>query len=156
MFEAGEFLAGVSMSKRADALRVTADCFEEMIRHAITVAPEECCGLLAGDGYVAWRLFPLENELHSPVAYSASPRSLIEAFREMRRCGLELMAIYHSHPTSPAEPSQTDLSANYYGDLPRPIISLTTDPPTVRCFVLGERSWLEIPIELVRGGPTPG
>lgn len=130
-------------------LRIARSCYEAMIRHAREAAPEECCGLLAGDGHVATSTYPLENELHSPVAYSASAKSLIRAFRQIRESGQTLMAIYHSHPTSPAVPSRTDLAQNYYGELPRPIISLITTPPTLRCFVLGEDSWTEIPIEVV-------
>lgn len=130
-------------------LRLTRRCLDRMLAHAREAAPEECCGLLAGDGVVATVIYPLENELHSPVAYSAAPSSLVRAFRDMRERGLTLMAIYHSHPTSPAVPSRTDLAQNYYGELPRPIISLITDPPTVRCFVMGPDDWAEIPLEVV-------
>ena len=70
------------------------------------------------------------------MAYQADARDLFAAFREMRERELELIAIYHSHPTSPARPSRVDLAENYYGDVPRIIISLAGSSPVVKAFRL--------------------
>jgi proteasome lid subunit RPN8/RPN11 len=126
-------------------LEIAADVFDEMIAHARREAPVECCGLLAGKGGTATVCYPLLNELASPVAYRAEVHSLFDAFRDLRRRELELLAIYHSHPTSPAQPSRVDLAENHYGDVPRIIISLAAGPPVVKMFRLLADRFEELP-----------
>ena len=127
-------------------LQLPAAIFDAMVEHARVARPAECCGLLAGRGAVVSERFELRNELVSPVAYQADPRDLFAAFRELRERGLELLAIYHSHPTSSARPSRTDLEQNYYGDVPRIIISLADDPPVVKGFRLFQDHFEELPV----------
>lgn len=128
-------------------LEIPADIFDEMIEHARSEAPAECCGLLTGREGTVTRCFRLRNELASPVAYQADARDLFTAFREMRAIGLELVAIYHSHPASPARPSRVDLAENYYGDVPRIIVSLAGGSAVVKAFRLGSDRFAEIPCE---------
>ncbi|HWG85123.1 MAG TPA: Mov34/MPN/PAD-1 family protein, partial [Deinococcales bacterium] len=42
--------------------------------------------------------------------YSTEPAGLVRALMNARQRGLELVAIYHSHPRGPATPSATDLA----------------------------------------------
>ena len=44
-----------------------------------------------------------------------------------------------------AIPSRTDLETNYYGDLPRIIVSLLEEPPDVRAWRLEPNSYAELP-----------
>ena len=117
-------------------LDIPADIFDAMLEHARIEAPAECCGVLTGRADSISRCIRLRNELASPVAYQADARDLFAAFREMRESELELLAIYHSHPTSPARPSRVDLAENYYGDIPRIIISLAGSSPVAKAFRL--------------------
>src|SRR5262245_15006664 len=82
--------------------------YQEMVAQARSELPNECCGLLAGNivsrgrrrvGQVV-RCYALVNAAASPVEYLSEPRSMFQAVRDMERRGLELLAIYHSHPTS--------------------------------------------------------
>ena len=128
-------------------LEIPANIFDAMLEHARTEAPAECCGLLAGRADAVTRCFRLRNELASPIAYQADARDLFTAFREMRESDLELLAIYHSHPTSPARPSRVDLAENFYGDIPRIIISLACGSPVVKAFRLFPDRFEEVPCE---------
>jgi proteasome lid subunit RPN8/RPN11 len=125
-------------------LQIPAELFQRMIAHAQQEFPLECCGLLAGTGDTASRLFSMRNELSSPFAYSADPRDLLSAHREMRAGGIGIVAIYHSHPHTEAKPSRRDLAENFYGDVPRIIVSLAGAAPVVKCFVLCEDRFEEI------------
>jgi proteasome lid subunit RPN8/RPN11 len=130
-------------------LHIPTGLFHEMIAHARQVMPAECCGLLAGpQPAAASRLFRLQNELNSPTAYSADPRDLFAAHRDMRQHQLDIVAIYHSHPTSEARPSRHDLSLNYYGRVPRIIISLVHPTPVVKAFLLFDDRFEEIECRL--------
>jgi proteasome lid subunit RPN8/RPN11 len=112
-----------------------------MLWHARAEAPRECCGLLAGviraDGTGEARLrYPLLNALASPVEFESEPVSLFSAWNDIRRQRLDVLAIYHSHPTSEPVPSRTDLARNWSPDVVNLILGLTTIPPTVRAWWL--------------------
>ena len=115
-----------------------------MVDHARVLAPAECCGLLAGHGQRAQCRYPMRNALASPTRYLADAGDLCAAFRQIRTSRLDLVAIYHSHPSSPAVPSRVDLEQNYYGPVPRIIISLTQEPPMVKAFRLFEDHFQEL------------
>lgn len=109
---------------------------DAMVAQALAEKPNECCGLLAGRevegvGRVE-AVYPLVNGLASPVEYESEPHSMFLACRDMTRQGLDILAVYHSHPTSAPIPSKKDLARNYSEDAVSLIVSLTTDPPTVR------------------------
>jgi proteasome lid subunit RPN8/RPN11 len=91
---------------------------EGMFAHARACAPEECCGLLGGEGDRASNVYPLRNVAPRPeVAYEAAPEELFEAQRSMRARGEKLVGVYHSHPRSgDPEPSRTDVRLAFYPD----------------------------------------
>src|SRR5438876_555670 len=103
MLESGK---GVS-SSTPFRLQLPLRLFDEMVAHAQSVLPNECCGFLAGLvapgqpplGQVVER-YALPNAAASPRRYSAETGSLFQAHRDMHARGLELLAVYHSHPTS--------------------------------------------------------
>ena len=120
-----------------------------MVSRARGVWPEEGCGLVGGRDGRAVLLYPVENVRHSPVAVEMEPLQQIRAMLAMEAEGLELIAIYHSHPDSPARPSATDVANAYYPDTVQLIISLADRArPSVRAFtiidgVVAEVEWEE-------------
>ena len=126
-------------------LEIPSRIYEQIVAQAEREAPLECCGLLAGRGDRAEACYPVANALASRVAYEGDARETVRAFREMRERGLELVAIYHSHPTSAAVPSRVDLVRNYYGDVVRLIVSLAGGPAETKAYVLSEEGYREVP-----------
>lgn len=128
---------------------------EEVIEHARTEAPLECCGLLAGhvrdgDG-VATTRYPITNAARSATEYATEPRDMLRAFRDMRERGTELLAIYHSHPTSEPVPSRRDLAHNTYGEsVVHIIVSLAPSEPPVRAWWLGESAFREAELHVTQ------
>ena len=115
-----------------------------MIAQAVAENPLECCGLLAGkidpSGTFAeaTRRYPLVNTLASSVEFLSGPE-IFAATRDMRLHGIEIIAIYHSHPTSPPIPSRKDLERNFYGSTAMHlIISLAGSVPEMRGWWLFE------------------
>ncbi len=114
-----------------------------MVAHALAERPNECCGLLAGRvedgpprvGRVVER-FPLVNAAGSPVEFVSEPASMFAAVRAMHAAGLDILAVYHSHPTSAAVPSRTDRERNYSPDVATAIVSLHGPEPDVRVWWL--------------------
>ena len=116
-------------------LSIPKEFYDAMIGQAQAEHPNECCGLLAGkDGRVK-QIYKMTNTQHSPVNYLMDPREQFAAFKEMRRKGLELLAIYHSHPHTQAYPSKTDVRLAYYPDAAYIILSLQDRKnPTVHAY----------------------
>jgi proteasome lid subunit RPN8/RPN11 len=123
-------------------LVIPADVWGEILAQAQAEQPNECCGLLAGRrtaglGEVL-RRYPLPNAADSPVLYEAESRAHFDAHRDMRQESFDVLAVYHSHPTSAPVPSATDHDSWAHGpEVVCLIVSLTTSPPTVRGW------WLE-------------
>jgi [CysO sulfur-carrier protein]-S-L-cysteine hydrolase len=129
-------------------LAIPGPLLEEVIAHAREPAPLECCGLLAGrieNGIgLATARFAITNDLHSPTRYATNPRDLFDAFRAMRKDNLELLAIYHSHPTSDPVPSRRDVEENTYGQsVVHLIVGLAGEKPAVRAWWLTESGYRE-------------
>ena len=123
--------------------------FEELLEEARRVLPNECCGLLAGRGRTVMRLFRATNALASPAAYEIRPRELFALFRRLRAEELDLVGIYHSHPTGENFPSVRDLERAYYPETAYVIISPRADATRpVRAFLLGEKAAVELPVEV--------
>src|SRR5262245_49369171 len=105
--------------------------YRDMVAHAVEERPHECCGLLAGrvvDGIGrAARIYRLVNALESPVEYESEPRSMLAAMRDMIAAGLDVVAVYHSHPTSRPIPSAKDRERNYSEDVVNLIVGLMSE-----------------------------
>lgn len=80
--------------------------------------PRECCGILLGDGKAIDGLRPAANVHPQPEThFEIDPQTLIDAHRAERQGGPQVMGYYHSHPTSAAEPSDTDRASAAHDDL---------------------------------------
>lgn len=79
--------------------------------------PNECCGFLAGlkhkDDIFILERKPLRNIDNSPEHFSMDPKEQFEKVKEIRNENLILLGNYHSHPESPARPSEEDKRLAY-------------------------------------------
>jgi len=107
-------------------MRIERTHWDALIAHAEDEAPNECCGYVRGHDGVVEELFRAENSRRSPYGYELDSKSLLAA-NELDDDGHEV-AIYHSHPRSAAEPSQTDINLAHYPDWTYLIVSLADDP----------------------------
>jgi len=119
--------------RRLEPVKMTRHQWQELVDHAREDAPNECCGWVRGrDGSVV-EVHRSENERASPYGYSLDPKSLLAAFNAAEDA--DEVGIYHSHPRSPAEPSQTDINLAEYPEYTYLIVSLADDEaPEVRAW----------------------
>jgi proteasome lid subunit RPN8/RPN11 len=74
----------------------------------------------------------------------------LRAMLEIDDQGWELSAIYHSHPRTPAYPSQTDIALAFFPDATYVIVSLARrNQPTTRAFRIVDGTVTEEPVESV-------
>lgn len=128
------------------SFQLTRTQFNEIIAHARTAAPQECCGLIGGSsGGRARTIYPARNISADPlVSYEAAPEDLFSAQRAMRDRDEHLVAIYHSHPrSSDPLPSATDVRLAYYPAAVYLIVGLGGLEPCIRAFRISETegSW---------------
>lgn len=120
--------------------------YQAMLAHAQAELPNECVGFLAGtaDGVVTAH-FPLVNRLADPRRFESEGRSQLAAEKRCRELGLRILAVYHSHPTSPPTPSRTDTDPEENLWVGQPvmslIISLAGAEPEVRAWWLQPHSY---------------
>ncbi|VAW75183.1 hypothetical protein MNBD_GAMMA15-1966 [hydrothermal vent metagenome] len=88
---------------------------------------KEICGLVSQRNDQTLHCIPVTNVAEHPERlFTMDPAQQIEAMRHMREQGEALFAIYHSHPTGPAEPSSTDIELAGYPEVLQLIVSLNT------------------------------
>jgi len=109
--------------------------------------PAECCGLLIGRADRVVKSVRAKNLDESPNRFLIDPRDHIEALRQARSRGLDVVGFYHSHPHSEAHPSPSDVAEAFDSDHVHLIVSLRDDRPETRAFRFGREGFAELAIE---------
>lgn len=76
------------------------------------LSPNESCAILFGktenDKLVVQEIYIADNKEESPVNFTISNEQLIQGYQEAEKKNLEVIGIFHSHPSSEPYPSETD------------------------------------------------
>jgi len=90
---------------------------DQIVAHARRDHPDECCGVIAGTGGVATRLFEMTNAERSPTGFVFDSAEWLRVYRDVDDADEDLLVVYHSHTMTEAYPSRTDMrwSANTPG-----------------------------------------
>ena len=86
----------------------------KMIEYVDRHTPLEACGLLAGKDSRVEKVFEVKNQDQSPLRYVMDPIEQLNAFEWIDSNGLELLGIFHSHPSGPETVSPTDIAEAAY------------------------------------------
>lgn len=117
-------------------MRISQAHWDELVAHAREEEPNECCGYMRlTDGTVA-QVTRAENIYHAPTRFELDAKSVLAA-NELDDEG-HGVAVYHSHPRSPAEPSQTDINVAQYPHWTYLIVSLAQAEAQVRAWRIAE------------------
>ncbi len=116
-------------------LTIPQPILDELVAHARELDPYECCGFLAGTGKEVRKVYRIKNivslegatqaasfdeaklqhlsrlspEERAEIAFIMDAQEMFHAVKDMRKNGLALQVVYHSHPHDPARPSVTDI-----------------------------------------------
>ena len=97
-------------------ISISEQLLSEIREHGVRDYPYECCGLLLGrfakDGKSVSETYPISNAREESAKrnrFLIEPAELMRGERYAREKDLEVVGFYHSHPDSPAVPSQYDL-----------------------------------------------
>lgn len=129
-------------------IRLTRSHVQQMVDHATQNLPEEACGLIGGVAGEARLVIPVTNSLHSAVRFRMEPHEQLRAFQRFETEGLELLAIYHSHPAGPPTPSETDRTEFSYPGVAYIILSGTPSGWQCNAFQLDNEKITSCIIEM--------
>jgi proteasome lid subunit RPN8/RPN11 len=131
-------------------LEIHQDLMNRIIEHARQEYPLESCGILAGKKGRISKFYPMGNTEKSSSCYLMEPEEQARVFQEIEKEGLELSAVYHSHPRTSAFPSQRDVDYAFYPDSLILIISLMEKKvPRIGAFQIEEGKIEEKAIKVI-------
>jgi len=97
-------------------IRIGKEQLAQIREHGVRDYPYECCGLLLGryegERKIVDETYPISNAREESAKrnrFLITPDELLRGERYARGRNLEVVGFYHSHPDSPAVPSQYDL-----------------------------------------------
>ncbi len=130
-------------------LKIPNNIFEQMVAQAEKTAPVEACGILAGRNGLTEKLYEMTNADNSPTHFTMIPEEQFAATKELRREDIETLAVYHSHPTSQAKPSQEDIKLAVMPRATYVILSLAQEKPYAKAFKIEQGAVTEVPVTIV-------
>jgi len=131
-------------------IRVPHSINQQMIAHAQEGFPLEVCGILGGVGSEVSVSYPMTNTDASNEHFMMEPKEQFSVVKDLRAKGLTMLAIYHSHPESPARPSEEDIRLALTPGVSYLIISLADQQqPVVKSFTIDQGKVTAEEIELI-------
>ncbi len=126
-------------------MRIPQDLVDELVDHARSEAPNECCGIVVVRDGAAESVHRARNIHASPLKFEIDHADQIRFYREFG----DFTCIYHSHTRTEPFPSQTDI--NFARDWPGVewlIVGLARDEPELRSFLIEDEAVREVPLEV--------
>jgi len=92
-------------------LTIPRDIHDAIVAHARADHPDEACGIVAGPegSDRPERFVPMANAERSPTFYRLDSSEQLKVWREMDDRDEEPVIVYHSHTSTEAYPSRTDI-----------------------------------------------
>lgn len=115
-------------------LTIPQNIIAAMVAHAQRDFPLEACGMLGGAAGVVSEHYPMANSDRSNEHFTLEPKEQFSVIKDLRAKGKELLAIYHSHPETPARPSAEDIRLALTPAVSYIIVSLAAETPDVKSF----------------------
>lgn len=113
--------------------------YDTILAHCVEGLPNEACGLIAGtveaDVKTVTKVYLLTNIDASNEHFSMDPKEQLEALKDARANGVNIIGNFHSHPESPSRPSEEDKRLAYDSSIEYLILSLEDrENPVLRAF----------------------
>ena len=92
--------------------QISQDLVDKLLAHARADHPDEACGVIAGSAGsdIPTRFIPMVNAARSPTFYEFDSADLLKLYRDLDANEEDPVVIYHSHTSTQAYPSRTDIA----------------------------------------------
>lgn len=138
-------------------LKISGEIRDAIVAHARRDHPDEACGIVAGEGSdEPTRWVPMLNAARSPTFYEFDSSELLALYRELDERDEVPVVIYHSHTSTQAYPSRTDIGLAMEPEAHYVLVSTREcgggdGPVEFRSFRIVDGSVTEEAVELVGG-----
>jgi proteasome lid subunit RPN8/RPN11 len=138
-------------------LEIPSEIYKQMLAHSRALAPIEACGILAGSNGKVEKLYKMTNADNSRTHFMMEPKEQFATVKDIRSAGLEMLAIYHSHPETPARLSAEDIRLALTPNVTYVILSLqsvrtpkeSTNGSAIKGFKISGTNITEVPIRIL-------
>ena len=116
---------------------ITTDAYQAVLDACRDAHPAEVCGLIAARQGTLHHAYPVANIAETApgkCGFLMDPHAQFRAMRHIDDTGGSLGAIYHSHPHTPAVPSDADIALAAYPEAVHLIVGLQ-DPARPQVLV---------------------
>jgi len=98
--------------KYPNMLQISQELVDKLLAHARADHPDEACGVIAGSAGsdIPTRFIPMVNAARSPTFYEFDSADLLKLYRDLDANEEDPVVIYHSHTSTQAYPSRTDIA----------------------------------------------
>jgi [CysO sulfur-carrier protein]-S-L-cysteine hydrolase len=123
--------------------------YQALLAQARAAAPVEACAILAGREGRVQALFPMTNRDSSADHFMMDPVEQFSVVKAVRAAGQQMLAVHHSHPTTPAWPSAEDIRLAVTPGVVYTILSLADpDGPRLKGFCIEAGVVTEIAVNI--------
>ena len=130
-------------------LKIPSVIATRMVEQAREGMPLEVCGILAGNADTVASHYEMTNSDQSAVHYTMVPEEQFKVLKRIRASGQEMLAIYHSHPATPARPSAEDIRLALTPGVIYVILSLAAPKsPVIKGFTIDGETVSEVAIAM--------
>jgi len=131
-------------------LLIPKNIHDELISHAKEGFPLEVCGILGGVGESVSAIYRMTNTDASNEHFMMEPKEQFAVVKDLRTKGLTMLAVYHSHPETPARPSEEDIQLALTPGVSHLIISVADFlQPVVKSFKIDQGKVTSEVIEVI-------
>jgi [CysO sulfur-carrier protein]-S-L-cysteine hydrolase len=120
-------------------LKIPKATHDDIVAHAREGFPLEICGILGGRDGVVEKIYRMTNTDASNEHFMMDPKEQFAVVKDLRANGLEMLVVYHSHPETPARPSEEDIRLALTSGVSYAIVSLADfDVPVLKSFRISD------------------
>lgn len=129
-------------------LRIPQPIVDALLAHARAGYPLETCGILGGVDDAVSEFYPMANVDQSREHFRMEPKEQFAVAKDLRAKGKVIVAVYHSHPDTPARPSEEDIRLALTPNVSHAILSLAGAEPVLKSFRIAAGLSTPEPIEI--------
>ncbi|MDX8046614.1 M67 family metallopeptidase [Gracilibacillus sp. S3-1-1] len=123
--------------------------YEQIITEGNKRLPYEACGLLAGNKNQVHSFWPLNNHLQSSRRFFVPKEEVRAAERQIINKKEQVLAVFHTHPSTKAVPSYYDLQNHPTVDVAMVIVSFKHDDPVMKWYAVRHNDYHEVKWSIV-------
>ncbi len=117
--------------------------YDQMIEHGKVTLPYEACGMFSGNNQKIKSCWPLENESKSDRRFFVSKKVVEETIQKAKELDEQILAIYHTHPSTAPIPSIDDIKYHVDHDVKMVIISYKTKSAITKWYRIMDSTYEE-------------